>query len=240
MSRNRVINLANFQSFQSINVLSDPGAIGGPVVIPNGVRVIVRWNLSDGKVGRNILGALVPSAFSPTPALAEAFRAALVAGSNWTALAAFLSTTINLAGVDLLDIRTANQSLVSSTGAVTPGTSASTALPSETAIVLTMRTAKTGPGGRGRMYVPGWATNALAAGDVLAPAAMTALFGFCTNIANAFTALGAQHALALPARQAYIGATGTSHPARSAVMQPVTSIGPRDNHWDTQRRRGLK
>lgn len=236
----RILRLENLQQFTAINVLSDPGVIGGPVVIPNAIKFMPVWTLADGKQARNIIGMSVGAGFTPTPTIAESMRAALVAGTNWSTLAGFLAPTVGLARVELLDIRTPNNTVVSSTGASSPGTSAGTALPSETAAVITLRTGKTGPGFRGRLYIPGWATNAIGAGDVIAAGAVTAVNLFCTNISNAITAGSGGWVLLQPARQAYVGSTGTSHPARAAQTTPITSSSCRDNHWDSQRRRGLK
>lgn len=240
MSRSRVVNLANLPQFTAINVLSDPGHIGGPVVIPNCIKFMIVWTLTDGKIARNVLGMSVPGGFTPTAAIAEQMRTALVAGTQWSGLAGFLATTTSLTRVELLDIRNANNTVISSTGPSTPGTAAGTALPDETAAVLTIRTAKTGPAFRGRIFVPGWASNATAAGGVIAAAAVTALNAWSGNILTAITNAGGTWVLLQPARAQYTGSTGTVHPARPAGSTTFTSVVCRDNHWDSQRRRGLK
>ena len=52
----RVINLSNLQTFTAINALgTDLGAIAGPVVIPQCAQVVLLWQLTDGKVGHNVL-----------------------------------------------------------------------------------------------------------------------------------------------------------------------------------------
>ena len=221
MSRSRVFNLANFNQFTAINVLSDPGHLGGPVIIPNCIKLMLVWTLPNGKLVRNVLGASVGGSFAATPAVAESARLAIV-------------------GVELLDVRTPNQPVVSSTGAATPGTSASAGLPGEVAAVLTLRTALTGTSNRGRVYVPNFATNALGAGDVIAAAAVTAIQGWVANIQGAVANVSGTWVILHPARAAYIGATGTTHPALPAGSVTVTSAIVRDNHWDSQRRRGLK
>ena len=237
----RVVNIEAFQQFTAVQLLSDPGHIGGPVVVPNGIKLMIVWTLADGKIARNVLGGIAPAGYSPTTALAEAARAALVAGSGWSTLAGFLAPTISLTRVELQDIRSAHNAAIPSTGAATPGTSAGTALPSEVAAVISIRTAKTGQAGRGRAYIPGWATNALGASDLIAAAAFTALTNWTTNISNAITAAGLSWALILPERNGYTSpSTGTVHAHRDAVMAPVTSSLVRDNHWDSQRRRGLR
>jgi|tagenome__1003787_1003787.scaffolds.fasta_scaffold20527198_2 hypothetical protein len=240
MSRGRTYSLDSFQQFTAINVLLDPGVIGGPVVIPNGIRIIIRWNLANGKVARNVLGGLVAGGFNPTTAVAQAIYAGISTGGTWTALAAQLSTTTFIAGVDLLDIRAANLPLVSSTGAPVPGTAAGAPHPSETSLVVTLRTGRTGPSGRGRLYMPPFSQLTQAVGDFAGTTTVTAVQNWAANVQSVLSGQSITPALALPARAAYTGISGTAHPARAASMLPITSSLVRDNHWDSQRRRGLK
>jgi len=236
----RVINLSNLQQFTAVNLSSDPGDVGGPVVIPNTIQVNVVWTLTDGKLAANVLYASVSGAFQPTVTIANNLLTGLNTGASWTALAAFMPNTLGLAGVRLRDVRTANQPLILSTAAAAAGSSASPALPDETAVVVTLRTALAGAQNRGRMFVPGWATNALATGNVIAAAAVTALNNWANTIPTVMSGQGMTFSLGLRERAAYTGITGTQHPARPARAQPITSQSVRDNHWDTQRRRGLK
>lgn len=240
MSRSRVINLSNFPQFTAINVLSDPGAMGGPVIIPNAAKMMIVWQLTDGKIARNVLGLQVAAAWTATAAEAEAARAALVSGAAWTALAAHIAPTTSLLRVELVDIRTQGQPVVASTGAASPGTSSGTALPDEVAVAVTLRTNRVGTGFRGRYYVPGWATTALGVGNVVLAAAVTALQNWTVNVSNAAVQAGGVLVLLQPARQAYTGSTGTQHPARQAGVVTITQQQVRNNTWDSQRRRGLK
>lgn len=233
--------LDQLQPFQAINLLTDPGAIGGPVVVPSCTQVVITWNLTNGRQGKNVMYGRYSGAFSLTPANATSFMTTLTTGANWTALAAHLASTASLASVSFRDVNTPNNGYVTSTGSAAPGTSSGTAVPDEVAAVITLRTAKTGQSNRGRIYVPGWATTALAAGGVMAAAAVTALTNWANGpLAAAFGPIGLVHVLGQPARQAYTGATGTDHPARAATSTAVTGYVIRDNHWDSMRRRGLK
>lgn len=236
----RLVRLDNFQQFAAINVLSDPGVHPGPVVIPNYCRVLLRWLLADGKIGTSVCGGTVSAGFVPTPALADAILAALTSGAAWTTLATFLATTTNLIRVDLQDIRTAQLPQVPGTNANHLGTSAGTALPDEVSLVITTRTNKVGPANRGRIYIPGWASNAVGAGGVVVAGAVTALSTWANTLPAAFSAGQVSIALAQPQRNEYTGKTGTLHPARAAASSPIISLSVRDNHWDSQRRRGLK
>lgn len=241
MARSMIIDLANFQQFTAINLLVDPGHIGGPKVIPSCAEVKLVFALEDGKFGNIILTGRYAGSFNFTTTQATALWTALSSGAAWTALAGFLATSTNFGAVTLRDLNVPNAPIIPSGGTGNaPGTSASPALPNEVAIVVTKRTSRTGPGYRGRLYVPGFATNALGAGNIVAAGAVTAVQNWANTIAGAFTAQGLTHVLGQPARAAYTGRTGTQHPARPAQSTDVSSVTVRDNHWDTQRRRGLK
>jgi hypothetical protein len=237
----RIINLANVTPFQATS-LTDPGYIPGPKIIPNCVQIKLIWGLTDLRVGHNILHAQ----YTGTPALsatvAQAVFAQLIAGAGWTTLAGFLATTASLNGVSIVDLRSSVATEFTSTGAGQVGTGTLGALPDETAAVVTLRTANRGPAGRGRMYLPGWAGIAMGAGGVIAPGAVTALqTWFNTNVFAGVAAAIGPLVLALPERAAYTSpATGRQFPHRSATTLAVSQGVVRDNHWDSQRRRGLK
>jgi hypothetical protein len=121
------------------------------------------------------------------------------------------------------------------------GTSSGVALPDEVAAVLTLRTAKVGRRFRGRMYLPNWASNALGAGNVIAGPAVTAYQAWADGpLHSGMNSNGLQWALGLHARVAYTGTSGNQIAARNAETELITVQTVRDNHWDTQRRRGLK
>lgn len=237
-----IVRLDVAQQFAAINLLSDPGIDPGKHPIPNCCDFQILWNLADGKTARNILCMSVGAGFLPTVALAEQARAALVTGTNWSTYAGFLPTTVSLAAVNLRDRRAIDQPLVPSSGAVTPGTSASPAMPSEVAAVYTLRTNKVGPGNRGRVYLTGFATNAISPGDVMAPGLVTAIGAFAANIVNAMNGIGGTWAIRQPHRNGYTSPKPpfTVHPDRPAGVALVTASSVRDNHWDSQRRRGLR
>lgn len=217
--------------------MADPGRIPGSVVIPATVQVVLNWTLPSGKTVHNVLHALVGSGFAADAATAQAIYAAIIASAGWTAWKARINSGVSFAGVSLRDLRAAFLPLAESTGAATPGTGAGTALPPGNALVVTLRTANAGRGFRGRVYLPGLDTGALAAGGVAAAGTMTDAAGFVSAVSAALTASGGTLAIAQPARAAYTGSGNTPHSARSAAAQTVTSIVVRDNTIDSQRRR---
>lgn len=217
---------------------ADQGRIAGPIVIPTCIQVRVAWTLPNTKTVFNVMHASVAGGFSATAPVAEAIRAAIVASAAWTAYKANVNSGVNLAFVDLRDQRSANLPLVQSTGAATPGTGAGTALPPGDACVVTLRTANAGRGFRGRVYLPGLDSTALAAGGVLAAGTVTNTQSFVQAIQAALTGQSMTMAIAQPARQAYTSnRTNRVFVARAANMQTVTSIVTRNNIVDHQRRR---
>lgn len=236
----RIVNLANLQQFTAVNFSSDPGQIGGPVVIPQCAQIVLNWTLTDGKTAHNVLYGFYSTTFNGSVAQANALLLGLNAGGAWGGMAAFLATTTSLSSLTIRNVNIANQGLIQSTGGAAAGTSASPAMPSEVAVCLTERTALAGRSNRGRVFVPGWATNAIAAGDVIAAAAVTAASTWGASLITQFSAQGYQLVIGQKARAQYTGTTGTNHPARAAGSVPVISVSCRDNHWDSQRRRGLK
>jgi hypothetical protein len=237
----RTVRLDTLQPFQAVNLLSDPGEIGGPVVIPQCAQIGLVWTLTDGHVAHNVMYGRYSGAYAGTQTQANAILSALIAGGTWTALAAYMSNTGSLTAVTLRNVAVPNQAVVQSNNAGSAGSSASIALPDETALVVTLRTAQAGPGFRGRVYIPNWATNALGAGNVVLAAAVTALGAWATaNLLTAPAGQGYTPVIGQRERAAYTGSTGTVHAARPAGSVTITSAVVRDNHWDTQRKRGLK
>lgn len=236
----RLINLANVQQFTAINLTLDPGDTGGPVVVPQCAQIVLIWGLADGRTGHNVLYGRYSGGFAGTVAQANGLVSALFGSSQFTALRADMHSTVTAAGVSIRDVNTPDQAIIPSNVGGAAGSSSGSALPSEVAVVITERTALTGRANRGRIFIPGWATTALGAGDTVAAPTVAALTAWAQTIPTAFAAQGYTLVIGHKARLAYIGSTGTSHPARPAGSVPVTSLTVRDNHWDSQRRRGLR
>lgn len=235
----RIIRLANIEQFAAVNLTLDPGAVGGPKVIPQAAEVTLVYGLPSGKFGHNVLIGRYSGPFALTATDANGILTSLTTGAQWTALAAFFSADMNLGAVRIRDLNVRDQPVIESTVTGAPGASASPALPTEVALVVTLRTPLTGAQNRGRMFVPGWATNALGTGNTAAAAAVTALNNWASIIAGVFAAHGMTWSVGHLQRQEYIGAGGTVHPAREAGTVPIQSVAVRDSAWDTIRRRGL-
>lgn len=216
----------------------DPGHIAGPVVIPNCIQVRLEWLTAIGRAAFNVLHASVGGGFNPTVTIANAILSGMGTGGNWLALAAFLDDAAALTGVSLLDLRTPSNALVTSTGAAKPGLSTALPMAPGTALVVTERTAKAGPGFRGRIYIPCWTQDAQTQPATVETAAVTALSTWANDLISVLAGQSMTLALAQPARAGYTGSTGAVHPARAAATQPITQMVVRNAFWDSQRRRG--
>jgi hypothetical protein len=238
----RVIALDSLQQFTAVNLLStDLGSIPGPVVIPQCAQITLRWNLADGKIGHNVLYGRYSGGFAGTVSQANAIMTALTSGAPWTALNALLTTGGAFAGVDIRNVAVADQPILPSTNAAVPGTDAGGALPNEVAAVITLRTAKAGRANRGRMYIPNFSLATMSPGNIMSAAALTALQNWANTIIGALSPSGYALVIGQRARAAYTSPiTGRVFPARAANSELVTSLSVRDNHWDSQRKRGLR
>lgn len=240
-SMSPIVNLAAYQQFAAINLNSDLGHVRGEQILPLCAEIRLTWNQEDGKQAHNVLHGRYATSFNGTVAQANAIMTALTTGAAWTAYAGFLATQTQFAAVAIRDRNALDQPYIISTNAPVSGTSVSASLPNEVAAVMTLPTAKAGPRYRGRMYLPGFATNALGAGNLISNGAATAMQNWYNLIAGAFTAQGYTFCLGLPPRAAYDSPrTGAHFDARPAETPAVVGGGNRDFHWDSQRRRGLR
>lgn len=217
--------------------MSDPGRIAGFNAIPNCVQVRLIWTLPNTKTVYNVLHGQVAGGFTATAAVADAIFTALKANAGWTAWKANVNSGVSLAGVDLRDVRGANFPVVASSTAAAPGTGAGTALPPGDALVVTLRTASAGRGFRGRVYLPGLDSTALAAGGVAAAGTMTNAKAFVDGVSTVLTASSITLCIGQAPRKAYTGSTGAAHADRAGLAVPVTSTVVRNNIIDHQRRR---
>jgi hypothetical protein len=236
-----IVSLASLQQFAAVNLTLDQGAIRGPVHIPLCAAIGFQWTLASGKIAHNVLYGRFSGSFAGTVAQCNGIMTALTTGPNWTALAAQLAPTAAFSAVTIRNVDVINQPLLQSTNVAVPGTGTGTEMPDEVAAVITLRTAMVGPQNRGRVFVPGFATNAIGASNTIAAAAVTALTNWGGIIQGALSAQGYVWVLGQKERAAYTSIkTGRVFPPRPATSAAITNATVRDNHWDTIRRRGLK
>lgn len=217
--------------------MSSPGYVRGPLVIPNTVQMRLLWTLPNGRAATNVLHASVADDVHPSLALANALFDGIAALAELTTYAGYLSSDTSLMHVDLRDLRSEHLGLYESEGSPVPGTSADPALPEEVAFVISLRTGLTGAAHRGRIYLPGMASNALDsaghadAGFVAAALAFVQAMN-AVMIINALE-LGVGHR----GHASYTNRLGDTVPAEAAGTDPVITIAARDNVFDSQRRR---
>jgi hypothetical protein len=214
----------------------DAGRIPGPAAVPGTIEIVCDFQLTPTRQARIALNGRNLGTFTPSVASANGLLTSL--GSAWESnLGLYMATTTIFGAVIVRDMTLVTNPAFLSSGSGPVGTSASVALPFGVALVLTENIIQRGRGAKGRMYLPGWASNADASGGVAIPAVQTAMNAMGIAWINALTAAGMTACVAKPARQEYIGFTGAHHPARAAAPVDVTAYTCRDVVWDQQRRR---
>lgn len=237
----RLVPLTSLQQFAAVNLSDDLGNPGGKVQVPQAAQIVMNIAVEGGKTAHVVLYGRYSGVFQGSTAQVAALTTAFFTGAQWVALAAFLANTTTGPFISLRDVNVVDQPIIFGGNTGSNGTSASPALPSEVAAVISLGTAKAGKSFRGRAYIPGFATNALGTGNIIAGPVVTALNNWANTWGTAMSAQGYTHVLGLKHRIAYTSPkTGTNFPDRPATTEPVTSRVCKDNHWDSQRRRGLK
>jgi hypothetical protein len=192
--------------------------------------------LSNTRLGHCITHARNQGTFVPSTTIATTLFNNLAGAWN-TNLASFVSTSANFLNVSVRDMSALTNPSFVSTPAAAPGTSASPALPPQTAIVLSGKTGSRGKGFNARVYLPGWATNADAGGGTIAAGLQTGLNSFGSAVLAQYNAQALTFAVAHPKRQTYTGVTGTVHPERPAATVDVVTLSLKDVVFDTVRSR---
>jgi hypothetical protein len=209
--------------------------MAGFVVSPNTLRVL--WHLSTH--GRNqlyVTHAEYTLAGPLNPNIAEtifsSFKGALGAGPPGA-----LANTFSFLGVGVVDIRSANNVEIASTGAAVPGTSLLVGLPDQVACVVTLRTAFAGRSFRGRVYVFGWAEDQVTAEGLVSDSCAINARQIVEAMRVGITAAGGTMAIRSPALPERPSKPGGVLPAKPYAITPVTTTVVRDRIWDTNRRR---
>lgn len=202
-----------------------------------------------GQLAICVYGALVTGNPTFDQAFANTLGAALK--SNFlTNLASHMNSGSGLIRVSVRDIRQANLTEFFDTNPSQVGTGVGDSLPPQTAICITLRTAKSGKSFRGRSYIPGWLEADNAATGQQATTATSAALAYMTGIQTAFSNNGLNLAvLSRPAdRQTLTRTTfhsdGTQETeilsetkAKTGSIERVTALESRTAGWETQRRR---
>lgn len=197
----------------------------------------------------NVLNALTTGNVTVDQTLANTVGAAIK--TAWTNnLAALMPASSSLVRVGVRDLRVANSAEFLDGGAAVVGTAVGDALPAQDALVMTLRTAKSGKSFRGRTYIGGFGEGQNGPNGTAAQTAADGAVAFMTGVQNALVAAAMKLGVASrPAERKTIVETtfhndGTSTvrtisqtTAKSGGIEAVTLVQARDLRWDTQRRR---
>jgi hypothetical protein len=219
-------------------MVSSPGYIPGPLVIPGVVEVILPWQLPNGKVAHNVLHVDNPTSLNIDVPLCDTVFAAIAADARTTTYLGDISTVVQLNGVEMRDLNTALSPLFVSTAAAIPGTQAAHPIPETAALVVTLKTAVAGRSGRGRAYLTGIAVSGVDASGHADAGTTADAEAFMQGVSDALFASSLFLCVAHRAHAAYTSPnTGNLIPASGASSAGVVSIKVEDNVFDSQRRR---
>lgn len=220
------------------------------LVVANAAQLRLIWGLNTNVFAAiNVLGVSKPAGITITQTLANTIGAAVRAALSSSGLAAELHTATSLNKVGLRDISAPNLTEFFDTGAAVPGTATGDVLPRQTALVVTLRTAKAGASFRGRVYIGGFSELANQTGANAAPTTTAACGAFVSAVKAALVTNGMDLGIVARPSEARVetvtvthpdGTTSSktkSHPARPGGVTPVTTVEVRNAVWDSQRRR---
>jgi hypothetical protein len=219
--------------------------------VANGAQLRLIWSFQSGAITAiNVLGVQVSGAPVFGQALADTLGAAIKAAVSSSGIGGHLQSTNALLAVGIRDLRTTNMAEFLDSGGPAAGTgTAADQLPGQTALVVTLRTAKSGPSYRGRVYLGGFSETSNTATGTALGSLVTVSAAFITAIRTTLTNNALTLAvLSRPAEAREVttlihhsdGSTSsiTKHSnARTGQATPVTAVQVRNATWDTQRRR---
>jgi hypothetical protein len=207
--------------------------------IPNCMQVTLHWTsgLTSTTSFSNVLHGNFTGT-SPTDGtiattLFSGFKSALTSSG----FSADLSTQTHLTGVSIKDLRQANLPVFLSTGVAAAGTGAGTPVSVSTSIVVSLHTAKSGREWRGRTYLGGLDSIALADAHTHTATAGNNAVAFMTAVDAAMSAAGLPMCIAQRGLLAGFTAANKPLPARAANTVDVTAWVITNPRLDTQRKR---
>jgi len=209
--------------------------IPGPLVLGNAGELKLVWDFG----GRQRLNILHFSGTSSRPVNQSNVDAANVAiRSLFTSsgLAVFTAPSYGFKNVTARDLgSTTNAEYEGAPATIIPGDGTTDALPSQIALVASLKTDKRGRNYRGRAFIPGAEELASDPNGLATPGYVTAVTAFVDGIRTYMA--GVNWPLAVVSR-AYPADEANGLPAKDADFATVVSVTA-DNVFDTQRRRKL-
>lgn len=163
-----------------------------PVIIDANISVVIIWETAGQGQALNALNAQVGGAATVNQSMANQIATHAAAAHTSSGLAAVQPDTVALAQIQIRDLRTPNQALITSTsGLPSAGTVVGgDMLPKQDALVVTKRTALSGPSFRGRAFVPGFEEDASMVAGEASQAARDAAVQFFEDWNASMTAEG--------------------------------------------------
>jgi hypothetical protein len=192
------------------------------LVVPQAALMRLIWSLGGSPYAVNVIGVRKTGAAVIDQALANTVGAQVKAAFSSSGHTGSIGAQASLAQVGLRDISSPNNVEFLDGGAAVPGTDGSTLLPPQVAFVVTLRTARAGKSYRGRVYLPGFATGALAAGGLVNAGIRTSSVAFIEALRTGLPSNGLT--LAVVSR-------------KLSTTEVVTAAQGRDLVWDTIRGR---
>jgi hypothetical protein len=208
----------------------------GPKTIPNCIEVVLSWT-STNRTFHNVLHGNLTAVGPINPGMAETLFSAFKANAATTTWLTHVDANARFAGVAVKDLRAPNNPSYFSTGLVAPGTAAGVPLPLSTSLVATLRTAQSGQGFRGRVYLAGLTDAALASAVVFGDQVGTDAVAFLNGINSVMGTNNIPLVVAQSALQAGTHHDGSPWEARPAGVLPVTAIDIANPRIDSQRKR---
>jgi hypothetical protein len=217
--------------------------------IPGGAQVRLIWTISGGGLMINVLGAVVSGTPTFGQAHANALGSAIKGAFSGGALIGQTHTSVVLNSIGVRDLRSPNLTEFLDQGATVAGTGTGDALPRAVALVITLRTALSGPRYRGRIYLGGFSETQNDADATASAALVAAGVSFVGSIQTAMAANGLTMGVISRPMEPYTvtttferndGTTDTTvktHEGRPGQVNAVTLIQARNDTWDSQRRR---
>lgn len=210
--------------------------VAGPVVIPAAIQLKMEW-VNGSRAFSNILHGTYAGTRPVPPTLAETVFSAIKAASSTTAWMTHLPAEVEFTGVSLKDLNTQHQVDNPSNSGAALGTAAGLASPLNTALVVTLTTAQSGSGFRGRVYLAGMVNEDQQSSTLWSAAVGAAAVAFVQGIQGVMLANGMPMAIGQHALNAGTHHDGSPWEARPAAIVPVTGVSIRNPRIDTQRRR---
>lgn len=194
------------------------------------------WGLTGGRSWMNVLHCRLTSA-TVNQALANQIMTGITGSAATTAFLAHVGNQVNFFSVRVKDLRQPNLAEFQSNAAGALGTGATAIVSLNDALVVTLRTAKSGQGFRGRVYLAG-----ILQADQTSPTAFdTAVGGLAKNFIDGINSVTGGLSLPLVVAQRALNAgthsDGSPWAARPADVNDVVSTEVTNARIDSQRRR---